>query len=102
MEGTVIINQVFQPKTLVIKMAGGWAVSQVGSVNISFRKHNSATLRNILMVLGRIIEQVNADCRCKNDNSATLVFLITSPYPFLHLVSGLSLSNYLKYFNDTL
>ena len=38
----------------------------------------------------------------KNDNSATLGFLITSPYPFLYLVSGLSLSNHLKYFNDTL
>ena len=39
-------------------------------VNISCLEHNSATVRNILMVLGRIIEQVNADCRCKNDNAA--------------------------------
>ena len=54
------------------------------------------------MVHGRIIEQVNADCSWKNDNSANLGFLITSPYPFLYLVSGLSLSNHLKYFNDTL
>ena len=54
------------------------------------------------MVLGRIIEQVNADCRRKNDNSAYLGFLITSPYPYLYLVSGLYLSNHLKYFNDTL
>ena len=44
--------------------------------------HNSATVRNILMVLGRIIEQVNADCRCKYDSSAYLGFLITSPYPY--------------------
>ena len=66
-------------------------------MNISFPEHNSATHRNILMVLGRVIEQVNADCRCKNENSANLGFLITSPYPFLYLVSGLSLSDHLKY-----
>ena len=54
------------------------------------------------MVLGRIIEKVNADCRCKNDNSAHLVFLITLPYPCLFVVSGLYLSNHLKYLNDTL
>ena len=71
-------------------------------VNISFSEHNAATLRNILMLLVRIIEKVNADCRCKNDNSASLGFLITSPYPFLYLVSGLYLSNHLEYFNDTL
>ena len=64
-----------------------WAVGQAG-INISFPEHNSATLRNILMILGRIIlptliEQVNADCRCKIDNSANFGFLITSPYPFL-------------------
>ena len=60
------------------------------------------SLINILMVLGRIIDRVNADCRCKNDNSAYLGFLINSFYPFLYLVSGLSLSNNLKYFNVTL
>ena len=54
------------------------------------------------MVLDRIIEQVNVDCRCKNDNSAHLSFLITSPYPCLFLVFGLYLSNRMKYFNDTL
>ena len=48
-------------------------------VNISFPEHNSATVRNILMVLGRIIELVNADCRYKNDNSAYLGFLIIFP-----------------------
>ena len=52
---------------------GRWAVGRAGD-NISFPEHNSATLRNILMVLGRIIEQVNANCRCKNDNSANLGF----------------------------
>ena len=36
------------------------AFSQVG-VHISFLKHNSATVRNILMVHGRIILKVNAD-----------------------------------------
>ena len=71
-------------------------------VNISFPEHNSATLRNFLMVLGKIIEQVSPDCRCKKDNSANLGFLITYPYPFLYLVSGLSLRTHLKYFNDTL
>ena len=71
-------------------------------LNISFPEHNSATLKNILMVLGRIIEQVNADCRCNNDNSAYLGFLITSPHPYLYLVSGLYLNIQLKYFNDTL
>ena len=60
--------------------AGGRAVGRAG-VNISFPEHNSATLRNILMVLGRIIEQANEDCRSKNDNSAYLGFLITSSYP---------------------
>ena len=79
------------------RLGGCWA-----GLNISFPKHNSATLKNILMVLGRIIEQVNADCRCKNDNSAYLGFLITSPHPYLYLVSGLYLSIQLKYFNDTL
>ena len=54
------------------------------------------------MVLNRIIEQVYAGCRGKNDNSANLSFLITSPYPFLYLVSGQSLNNHLKYFDDTL
>ena len=28
-----------------------------------FPEHNSATVRNILMVLGRITGQVNAECR---------------------------------------
>ena len=49
------------------------------------------------MVLGMIIEQVNADCRCKNDNSAYLGFLITSPHPYLYLASGMYISNHLKY-----
>ena len=54
------------------------------------------------MALGKIIEQVSANCRCKNDKSTKTGFLITSLYPFLYLVSGQSLSNHLKYFNDTL
>ena len=80
---------------------GGWAVGRAG-VNISFPEHNPATIWNILMVLDRIIKQVNADCRCKNNNSACLGFLITSPYPYLYLVSDLYLGIHLKYFNDTL
>ena len=54
------------------------AVGRAG-VNIWFPEHNSATNRIILMVLFRIIEQVNTECRCKNDNSAYLGFVITSP-----------------------
>ena len=55
-----IINQVFRRKNLVIKMmnVGGRA-----DVNNSFLEHNSATVRNILTILGRIIEQVNTECR---------------------------------------
>ena len=58
--------------------AGGWAVGRAG-VNISFPEHNSATSKNILMIIGSIIQQVNVDSRCKNDNSAYLGFLITLP-----------------------
>ena len=82
-------------------MGGGGLAGRTG-VNISLPEHNSATLRNILMVLGKIIEQVSADCRCKKNNSANLGFLITYPYPFLYLVSGLSLRTHLKYYDDTL
>ena len=52
-----------------------------------FPERKSATVRNILMVLGRVREQLNADCTCKNDNSAYLSspdpYLIMSPDPFL-------------------
>ena len=41
-------------------------------------EHNSTTTRNILMVLGRIIEQVNAECHIRNDNSTNLHFIIMS------------------------
>ena len=44
---------------MVIKMMNisGWAAGRL-AVNISFSEHNPAAVRNILMVLGRIIEQV--------------------------------------------
>ena len=83
------------------RLVGGWVVGWAG-VNISFPEHNSATVINILKVLGRIIGEVSADCRCKNDNVAYLGFLNTSPYPYLYLVSGLYLSNHLKYCNNTM
>ena len=35
------------------------------------------------MILGRIKEQISAECRYKNDNSAYLPFLIMSPDPYL-------------------
>ena len=80
----------------------GWQLGGRPGINILFPEHNFAAVRNILMVLGKIIEQVNVECRCKNDNSAHLGFLITSPYPYLFLVSGMYLSNHSKDFNDTL
>ena len=63
----IIINQVFRRKTLVIKMmnvgreggGGGW-----GGWSVAYNllpEHNSATIRNILLIFGRIIEQVNAE-----------------------------------------
>ena len=56
------INQVFRRKILVIKMmnvggGGGRGRQQY------FPEHNSATVRNILTILGRIIEQVDTECR---------------------------------------
>ena len=44
---------------------GGWARERLdgrAGVNISFPEHNSATLKNVLMVFGRIIDQVSAKC----------------------------------------
>ena len=32
-------------------------------IKISFLEHNSATVRDSLMVLGRITKQVDAECR---------------------------------------
>ena len=56
-----------------MNVGGSWVVGRA-SVSISVLEHNSATVRNILIVLGRIIEQVNVDCKHKNDNSAILLF----------------------------
>ena len=63
----IVINQVFPKKTLVIKMmnipgqgAGGF-VGRAGNSN-SFLEDYFATVRNILMILGRIIEQFRAEC----------------------------------------
>ena len=53
----------FRSKNLVIKMmnVGGRAVGRAG-FNSLFLEHNSATVRNILMILGRIIEQDSTEC----------------------------------------
>ena len=59
---------------------------------------NSATFHNILILLGSIIELANLTVTCKNDNSASLYFLVMSPDSYFQLF----LSNHLKYFNDTL
>ena len=39
---------------------------------------------------------------CKNDNHTDIHFLIMSPDPYFYFISGLYLSNHLKYFNKTL
>ena len=44
--------------------AGQLMVGPAG-VNNSFPEHNSATVRNILMILGRIIKQLSEECRIK-------------------------------------
>ena len=44
----------------------GHAVGRAG-INILFPEHNSATIRNTLMVHGRIIEQVNEKFASKNE-----------------------------------
>ena len=50
-------------------------------ISFSFLEYNCVTIRNILMILGRVIEQVNIECRYKNNNSAYIYFLIMSPDP---------------------
>ena len=50
-------------------------------------EYNSARVSNILMVLGRIIQQVSA-VAWKNDKSVCLRFLIKFPDPDFYLVSG--------------
>ena len=66
-------NQVLQRKTLVIKMmnAGGHQNLVSGA--------NSATVRNILMVLCRIIEQVIALCGVSHARTSLLVFIFMPP-----------------------
>ena len=53
------VHPVAQMLSLIslVMNVGEWA-----GVNISFPKHTSATVRNILMVLGRFIEPDNAEC----------------------------------------
>ena len=58
---------------------------------------DSATFQNILILLGGFIWSVT----CKNDNSAGLYILVMSPDLYFQFISGLHLSNHLKYFNDT-
>ena len=47
----------------VTKCARRWV-----GISISFLEHNFATIRIILMVLGRIIEQIMPSVTFKNDN----------------------------------
>ena len=54
----------FRRKNLVIEMVNvGSRVDRRTGVNNLFPEHNSTTVRNILTILGRIIEQVNTECR---------------------------------------
>ena len=85
-----LVNQAFQLKTLVIKKMN---VGAQTVVYISFPEHNFETI-----ILGIIIEQVNAECPCRNDNSASIHFLHMSPGPYFYLISGLNLNNHLEYF----
>ena len=64
---------------------GGRAVGQAG-VNNSFPEHNSATFRNILTILVRIIEQVNTKCRVQEWQLCILRFLIMSPDPYFYFI----------------
>ena len=49
----------FPRKTLVIKKM---KVSGLAGISISLPEHNTATVRNIVMVHDRIIEEVSVDC----------------------------------------
>ena len=61
---------------------------------------NSASFQNILISLGSITEKVNMDMQeCQ---PVSLHFLVMSPDPYFHFISGLYLSNHLKYFKDGL
>ena len=57
---------------------GRWAVGQAEDFSISLPEHKSATIRNILMVNGRIIEKGMQSVTYKNGNSAYLKFIIMS------------------------
>ena len=48
-----------------------------------FPEHNSVTIRNILMILDRIIEQVNMECRIQLCLSC---FIIMSPDPCFYFI----------------
>ena len=50
----------------------------------SFLEHDSTTIRNISMVLGRFITWSLWSVSCKNNNSALLHFLIISPHPYFN------------------
>ena len=54
----ILFTSIFNGKTLVIKMmkVPWWLLGRH-----LFPEHNSATFKNILMVLGRTIEHVNAE-----------------------------------------
>ena len=55
-------------------------------VNNSFPEHNYATVRNILTILGRIMEQFTRSIAYKNNNSAYLRFVIMSPDPYVYFI----------------
>ena len=68
--------------------------------SFSFREHNSATVRNILMIHGRIIERSTRSVAYKNNNSAYLGCIIMSPDQYFNL--NLSIYNHNCYLLDML
>ena len=56
----------------------------------------SVSLRNILMILCRIIQQVNMECHMQERQLCFSSFSIISPDPYVSLISGMYFINRLK------
>ena len=71
-------------------------------VNNSFPEHNSATVRNTLMIFGRSIERVSAECRVQDSQLlSSFSNYVPDPYFNFIFVSGAYLRSRLIYFNGT-
>ena len=78
-------NQAFQRKSVDILKKWWTSASRWAGVNISFLVHNSGTVRNILMVLGRNIGQVNAECRTQDWQLCLSSFSSYAPWSLFSL-----------------